>query len=50
MLRSFFEYLGRHFPIENRYVFLVASIAVVTYVAYISIARRHKPGRPGNEL
>ncbi|MFO0956350.1 MAG: hypothetical protein U0800_02655 [Isosphaeraceae bacterium] len=50
MLRSFFEYLGRNFPIENRFVFLGASAVFVAYVAYISIARRRKPGRPGNEL
>lgn len=50
MLRTFLDYLERNFPIDNRYVFLGASAVVVAYIAYISIARRHRPGRPGNDL
>ena len=50
MLRSFVDYLERTFPIENRYVFLGASAVVLAYLAYISIARGRKHGKPSNDL
>lgn len=49
MLRNFFDFLGRHLPVNNAYVFFGVSALVIGYLLYMMFARRKATVSRGRE-